>query len=77
MSIIGNQIENLLRDGGLLYARRLEDSGVPVRLHSTRGTMHGYDIVLDSPITRQSVAERAAFLKSLFAVQSGKLSDEE
>lgn len=55
-----------LRDGGLLYARRLEDSGVPVRLHSTRGTMHGYDIVLDSPITRQSVEERTAFLKDVF-----------
>ncbi|HEY9036309.1 MAG TPA: alpha/beta hydrolase [Pseudomonadales bacterium] len=56
-----------LRDEGADYARRLKAAGVPVELHEPKGTMHGYDTVLTSPITQDSVARRVAFLKKIFA----------
>ena len=56
-----------LRDGGILYAERLRKFGVPVELHNTEGTMHGFDIVLDSPIVRNCVDRRTAFLKKIFS----------
>lgn len=56
-----------LRDDGILYAQRLRQSGVPVELYNTEGTMHGFDIVLDSPIVRACVDRRVAFLKRAFS----------
>ncbi len=56
-----------LRDGGILYAERLRKFGVPVELHNTEETMHGFDIVLDSPIVRNCVDRRTAFLKKIFS----------
>ena len=55
-----------LRDGGILFAQRLEDYGIPAELHNTRGTIHGFDIVLDSPIVRNCVDGRVAFLERNF-----------
>ena len=55
-----------LRDDGVLYAQRLRQSGVPAELNNTEGTMHGFDIVLDSPIVRGCVDRRVAFLKRIF-----------
>ena len=55
-----------LRDGGILYARRLRQSGVSVTLYNTEGTMHGFDIVLDSQIVRKCVNKRVAFLRRHF-----------
>lgn len=57
-----------LRDGGILYAGRLREFGVPVELHNTEGTIHGFDIVLDSPIVRDCVDQRIAFLKKVFSL---------
>lgn len=57
-----------LRDDGILYAERLRQFGVPVELYNTEGTMHGFDIVLDSPIVRACVDRRAAFLNRVFSV---------
>ena len=58
-----------LRDDGILYAQRLEQSGVPVALYNTEGTIHGFDIVLDSPIVRACADRRVAFLKQVFGKQ--------
>ena len=55
-----------LRDGAILYAERLRQFGVPAELHNTEGTMHGFDMVLDSPIVRVAVDKRVAFLKRVF-----------
>ena len=55
-----------LRDGGILYAERLRQFGVSAELYNTEGTMHGFDIVLDSPIVRACVDRRIAFLKRVF-----------
>lgn len=52
-----------LRDGGILYAEKLMGSAVPVELNNTVGTIHGFDIVLDSPIVRACVERRTAFIK--------------
>ena len=57
-----------LRDDGILFAQRLRQFGVPAELYNTEGTMHGFDIVLDSPIVRACVDRRVAFLKQIFRV---------
>ncbi len=56
-----------LHDDGVLYAERLEQSGVSVILNNTVGTMHGFDIVLDSPIVRECVDRRVDFLASILS----------
>ena len=56
-----------LRDDGILYAERLRQFGVPTELNNTEGTMHGFDIVLDSPIVRACVDRRVAFLNRVFS----------
>ena len=55
-----------LRDGGILYAERLQQFGVSAEIYNTEGTMHGFDIVLNSPIVRESVNRRIAFLRRIF-----------
>lgn len=55
-----------LHDDGILYANRLEEAGVEAELYETIGTMHGYDIVLEAPITREAVSRRIHFLKRVF-----------
>ena len=55
-----------LRDGGILYAERLRQFGVSAELYNTEGTMHGFDIVLKSPIVRACVNRRIAFLNQMF-----------
>lgn len=52
-----------LHDDGILYARLLREAGVPVELNETKGTMHGYDIVLKASVTRDSIAKRIEFMK--------------
>ena len=59
-----------LRDDGILYAARLHEFGVSADLYNTEGTMHGFDIVLKSPIVRACVDRRIAFLKRIFSEES-------
>lgn len=56
-----------LRDGAILYANRLAQSGVPVALHNTEGTVHGYDMALKSEVVQACICQRVAFLKAAFA----------
>lgn len=39
---------------------------VPAEMYNTKGTMHGFDIVLDSQIVRECVERRIAFLRRGF-----------
>ncbi len=55
-----------LHDDGVLYAERLIQSGVSAVLNNTKGTMHGFDIVLYSPIVRECADRRVDFLKNIF-----------
>jgi len=55
-----------LHDEGVLYAKRLEEEGIPVTLNETKGTIHGYDFMTKSEITRQSIQKRCEFLKKIF-----------
>ena len=55
-----------LRDGAILYAEKLRENGVPVELHKTEGTVHGYDMVLKSGVVKDLVEKRIRFLKRAF-----------
>ena len=54
-----------LRDGGILYGEKLRSFGIPVELHNTEGTIHGFDIELKSGIVRECVDRRAEFLMNV------------
>ncbi len=56
-----------LHDDGVLYAEKLKKFDVPTTLHNTVGTIHGYDIVIDSPIVRECVDKRIDFLNTIFS----------
>jgi len=52
-----------LHDEGLNYANRMIENGVDVTIHETIGTVHGYDALKRSSITKESMEKRYAFLK--------------
>lgn len=51
-----------LRDCGILYAEKLISLGVPTELHNTKGTIHGFDIELQSSIVKTCIDYRVDFL---------------
>lgn len=56
--------EDLLRDEGIDYSRRLMEAGVAVELHVVPGVTHGWDLKApDAAITRRVHAEYAAVLR--------------
>ena len=55
-----------LRDEGIAYAKTLEAAGVDVVLNETKGTVHGFDMVYDSPISKAALAARYAALRQAF-----------
>ena len=56
-----------LYDDGLLYAEKLREAGIDVKLNETKGTMHGFDIVQKAKTTKAALAARIEFMKRLFA----------
>jgi len=55
-----------LCDEGKNYASRLQQTEVTVEYNQTLNTMHGYDTVLTSEITQQSIQKRLAFMQRFF-----------
>lgn len=55
-----------LRDNGILYAEKLKHANVETEINFTIGTIHGYDMVENSPITQKSLEKRILFLKKIF-----------
>ena len=55
-----------LRDEAKLFAKMLKTAKVPVTVYDTKATMHGYDIVEDSSISKESVKKRIEFLNQVF-----------
>ena len=56
-----------LRDGAILYAEKLKAEGIEVELHNTKGTVHGYDMMLKSSIVKELVEKRIDFLNRVFS----------
>ena len=55
-----------LRDGAILYAAKLRSAGIEVELNNTKGTVHGYDMMLKSGIVKELIGKRVSFLKRAF-----------
>ena len=55
-----------LRDSAILYAEKLRSAGIEVELHNTKGTIHGYDMMLKSGIVKELIGKRVSFLKRAF-----------
>ena len=55
-----------LHDEAINYANAMKDAGVLVVINETKGTMHGFDSMLDAPTTRKVVATRIEFMKKYF-----------
>ena len=55
-----------LRDDGIAYAHALRDAGIDVELYETKGTMHGYDIAIDSQLIKECMQKRIRFLNKVF-----------
>lgn len=55
-----------LHDEGKDYYQFLNDNHVDVILHEPKGTIHGYDFILRSDITKDSIKRRINFLNELF-----------
>lgn len=62
-----------LRDGGVLYAEKLQACGVAAELYNTKGTIHGFDMERKSAITRDCVDKRVAFLQRCFETKNKKI----
>ncbi|MBE5803039.1 MAG: alpha/beta hydrolase [Clostridiales bacterium] len=56
-----------LHDDGLLYAQLLREAGIEAELHEVKGTMHGFDTVVNAPTSQRMVAQRADYMKRMFA----------
>lgn len=66
-----------LHDDGICYANRLISSGIPVELHETKGTMHGYDTKISAPTTIQLFGTRVKYMRRQFlATADGSLPSE-
>lgn len=55
-----------LHDEGVEFAEALEKAGVRVELNNTVGTMHGFDIELQSSYVRACIAKRVSVLRLAF-----------
>lgn len=55
-----------LHDEGLAYAEALRAAGVSVWVNETVGTVHGFDIVQNAPITQAAVAARIDYMREMF-----------
>lgn len=55
-----------LHDDGICYAGLLRTAGIPVELHETSGTMHGFDTKVNAPTTQEMLKKRIAFMRKMF-----------
>jgi acetyl esterase/lipase len=55
-----------LRDEAILYAQKLKEAHIEVELNQTQGTIHAYDIVGKSSITKNSIQRRISALRKVF-----------
>lgn len=55
-----------LRDEGILFAKKLKESGVQVELHKVTGSVHGYDVIMRSKAVRRFMQRRIVVLRKAF-----------
>ena len=55
-----------LRDEALNYANAMKNAGVEVEIVDTKGTMHGFDSIMDAPTSKSVIEGRVAFMKKYF-----------
>ncbi len=55
-----------LHDDGIYYAELLKKAGIPVELHETKGTMHGFDSKLSAPTTQAMLRKREEYIQKQF-----------
>ena len=55
-----------LHDEGVLFANKLKNRNVDVCINETKGTVHGFEIVSKSDVTKRAVKSRIDFLKGVF-----------
>lgn len=59
-----------LHDEGIMLHQKILDCGGVSELHQTKGTMHGYDIKLKAPTTKQNINSRINFINSVLKNKS-------
>lgn len=55
-----------LHDEGVAYGKRLRAAGANVKIHETKGTIHGYDNALKSDVAKKNIRCRIAVLRKHF-----------
>ncbi len=55
-----------LHDEGIIYGKKLREAGANVEINETRGTIHGYDVALNTKIAISNIKKRILFLKKGF-----------
>lgn len=66
-----------LRDEGINYGKALEQAGSRVAIYQSKGTIHGFEMVMQSTIVKACVAERIAALRAAFGVGQNNFVKEE
>ena len=56
-----------LHDEAINYANAMRDAGVEVEILETKGTMHGFDSVMEAPTTKIVIAKRIEFMQKHFS----------
>jgi acetyl esterase/lipase len=52
-----------LYDEGILYAEKIKNHTAELQINKTKETFHGYDMLSNHPISKDSLAKRIAFMK--------------
>ena len=55
-----------LHDEGILYGKKLRRAGANVEINETKGTIHGYDVALNTQTVIKNIEKRILFLRKGF-----------
>lgn len=55
-----------LHDEAINYANAMKNAGIEVEIFETKGTMHGFDSVMDAPTSIMAINKRIEFMKKYF-----------
>ncbi len=53
-----------LKDEGIKYYEYLKENNISVYLNETLGTVHGYDILLNTQLAKENIKKRIDFIKN-------------